>query len=291
MPLSFSVTAGKLCEIFVSFVFAIKSNAIDQIVSLSSDNSLVHTQKESDNSVPVYDCLKFCASKNTDRIYIYDKDGLPLHCNFIPLDIRLQNWEELPPEFNHSENRRQVVRFVREWSSLTAMRQRMGEEEWKSFSQPHPAAGGAHTIPALAQQHLQARKHTYTIKAGELWDLEAKSSVCVQTNTTAGYLQAVDSAGTPLCLSCRKPSGEHHGWAGGFCSPACTEDFQLRSNQGYMRTHVLEKEQGVCQHCGLNAHQLYVQVRDAPRIHRNEMLDNTWLAQLPLKQLQRKRSL
>ncbi len=41
MPLSFRVTAGKLCEIFVSFVFAIKSNAIDQIVSLSSDNSLV----------------------------------------------------------------------------------------------------------------------------------------------------------------------------------------------------------------------------------------------------------
>uniref|UniRef100_A0A673HIW7 HNH domain-containing protein n=1 Tax=Sinocyclocheilus rhinocerous TaxID=307959 RepID=A0A673HIW7_9TELE len=276
----------------------------------------VHTQKESDNSVPVYDCLKFCASKNTDRIYIYDKDGLPLHCNFIPLDIRLQNWEELPPEFNHSENRRQVVRFVREWSSLTAMRQRMGEEEWKSFSQPHPAAGGAHTIPALAQQHLQARKHTYTIKAGELWDLWADLNLVEHhrtiteepsrtsqnhhrtsqnyhrtsqnhqpTNTTAGYLQAVDSAGTPLCLSCRKPSGEHHGWAGGFCSPACTEDFQLRSNQGYMRTHVLEKEQGVCQHCGLNAHQLYVQVRDAPRIHRNEMLDNTWLAQLPLKQV------
>lgn len=36
------------------------------------------------------------------------QDGLPLHCNFIPLDIRLQNWEELPPEFNRTENRRQV---------------------------------------------------------------------------------------------------------------------------------------------------------------------------------------
>ncbi|KTG31036.1 hypothetical protein cypCar_00027845 [Cyprinus carpio] len=108
--------------------------------------------------------------------------------------------------------------------------------------------------------------------------------MCVQANTTAGYLQAVDSAGTPLCLSCQKPSGEHCGWAGGFCSPACMEDFQLRSNQGYMRARVLETEQGVCQHCGLNAHQLYVQVRDAPRTHRKEMLDNTWLAQLPLKQ-------
>lgn len=115
---------------------------------------------------------------------------------------------------------------------------------------------------------------------------EAESSVCIETNTTAGYLQAVDSAGTPLCLSCQKPSGEHRGWAGGFCSPACMEDFQLRSNQGYMRARVLETEQGVCQHCGLNAHQLYVQVRDAPHTHRKEMLDNTWLAQLPLKQVE-----
>ncbi len=114
---------------------------------------------------------------------------------------------------------------------------------------------------------------------------EAESSVCAQTNTTAGYLQAVDSAGTPLCLTCQKPSGEHRGWAGGFCSPACMEDFQLRSNQGYMRARVLETEQGVCQHCGLNAHQLYVQVRDAPHTHRKEILDNTWLAQLPLKQV------
>lgn len=115
---------------------------------------------------------------------------------------------------------------------------------------------------------------------------EAESSVCIETNTTAGYLQAVDSAGTPLCLSCQKPSGEHLGWAGGFCSPACMEDFQLRSNQGYMRARVLETEQGVCQHCGLNAHQLYMQVRDAPHTHRKEMLDNTWLAQLPLKQVE-----
>lgn len=113
---------------------------------------------------------------------------------------------------------------------------------------------------------------------------EVQSSACIQTDSESGYLQALDSAGTPLCLSCQKPSGNHRGWAGGFCSPACMEDFQLRSNQGYMRARVLETEQGVCQHCGLNAHQLYLQVRDAPRTHRKEMLDNTWLAQLPLKQ-------
>ncbi|XP_016309370.1 DNA annealing helicase and endonuclease ZRANB3-like, partial [Sinocyclocheilus anshuiensis] len=275
----------------------------------------IHIQKESDDSVPVYDSLKFCASKNTDRIYIYDKDGLPLHCNFIPLDIRLQNWEELPAEFNHSENRSQVVRFMREWISLTAMRQRMVRKSGRVFHSPillleelsQSQRRHSSTSRYLSRQDVAQTSITVAQKEGGALRIikkdnigpkrqssseptdpsnrEAESSVCVQTNTTAGYLQAVDSAGTPLCLSCQKPSGEHRGWAGGFCSPACMEDFQLRSNQGYMRARVLETEQGVCQHCGLNAHQLYVQVRDAPRTHRKEMLDNTWLAQLPLKQL------
>ncbi|XP_048024135.1 DNA annealing helicase and endonuclease ZRANB3 isoform X2 [Megalobrama amblycephala] len=286
-----------------------------QTLSSSNPANEDQTQKESDDSVRVYDCLKFCASKNTDRIYIYDKDGLPLHCNFIPLDIRLQNWEELPPEFNHSENRRQVVRFVREWSSLTAMRQRMVRKSGRVFhssillleeltqsQRRHSSTSRylskqdvAQTSIAVAQKEGGALRiinkdnvasnRRSTSKPTDHTNSKAESSVHIETNTTAGYLQAVDSAGTPLCLSCQKPSGEHRGWAGGFCSPACMEDFQLRSNQGYMRARVLETEQGVCQHCGLNAHQLYMQVRDAPHTHRKEMLDNTWLAQLPLKQL------
>ncbi|XP_065100649.1 DNA annealing helicase and endonuclease ZRANB3 [Paramisgurnus dabryanus] len=269
--------------------------------------------KQPDDSVPVYDSLKFCASKNTDRIYIYDKDGCPLHCNFIPLDIRLQNWEELPPEFSRMENRRQVVRFVREWSSLTAMRQRMVRKTGRVFHSPillleeitqsqrrHSSTSRylskqdvAQTSIAVAQKEggairilikdsVAPKRKT---KPADQTDSEAESSACDRANSESGYLQALDSAGTPLCLSCQKPSGNHSGWAGGFCSPACMEDFQLRSNQGFMRARVLETEQGVCQHCGLNAHQLYLQVRDAPRTHRKEILDNTWLAQLPLKQL------
>ena len=112
-------------------------------------------------------------------------------------------------------------------------------------------------------------------------------SECVETDSGSGsgYVQALDSGGNPLCLSCQKPSADHSGWAGGFCSAACMEEFQLRSNQSYMRARVLEAEQGTCQHCGLHAHQLYLRVRDAPHTHRKEILDNTWLAQLPLKQV------
>lgn len=106
-----------------------------------------------------------------------------------------------------------------------------------------------------------------------------------KSEAETGYLQALDSGGTPLCLSCQKPSVEHSGWAGGFCSASCMEELQLRSSRDYARSRVLETEQGVCQSCGLDARQLYLRVRDAPHTHRKEILDNTWLAQLPLKQV------
>lgn len=70
-----------------------------------------------------------------------------------------------------------------------------------------------------------------------------------------------------------------------FPTHRCQEEFQLRSSQMYMRSRVLEAEHGVCQHCGLHAHQLFVKVRDAPPSQRKEMLENTWLAQLSLKEV------
>uniref|UniRef100_A0A8B9RLP3 Zinc finger, RAN-binding domain containing 3 n=1 Tax=Astyanax mexicanus TaxID=7994 RepID=A0A8B9RLP3_ASTMX len=268
-----------------------------------------------DDSLPVYDSLKFCASKNTDRIYIYDKDGLPLNCNFIPMDIRLQNWEDLPPEFSRTENRRQVVRFVREWSFLTAMKQKMVRKSGQVFSNPillldtltntnrrQSSTKRYLTKQDVAQTSISAaKKEGGTLRTISRDNVPAKRksitkpldqvSVCGATGSGSdsgagsGYVQALDSGGNPLCLSCQKPSTDHSGWAGGFCSSACMEEFQLRSNQSYMRARVLETEQGVCQHCGLHAHQLYLRVRDAPHTHRKELLDNTWLAQLPLKQL------
>lgn len=117
----------------------------------------------------------------------------------------------------------------------------------------------------------------------------SKIPACVcerrESEAETGYVQALDSGGTPLCLSCQKPSVEHSGWAGGFCSASCMEELQLRSSRGFARSRVLETEQGVCQNCGLDAHQLYLRVRDAPHAHRKEILDNTWLSQLPLKQV------
>ncbi|XP_017550063.2 DNA annealing helicase and endonuclease ZRANB3 isoform X1 [Pygocentrus nattereri] len=277
-----------------------------------------------DDFLPVYDSLKFCASKNTDRIYVYDQDGLPLNCNFIPLDIRMQNWEDLPPEFSRTENRRHVVRFVHEWSFLTAMKQRMVRKSGQVFSNPillldelthtqrrhsstkrylskqdvaQTSLGAAQreggTVRIINKDSFPSKRRSITKlltqadKETEPCSAALEQTECVETGSgsESGYVQALDSGGNPLCLSCQKPSTDHSGWAGGFCSAACMEEFQLRSNQSYMRARVLEAEEGVCQHCGLHAHQLYLRVRDAPHTHRKEILDNTWLAQLPLKQL------
>ncbi|KAG7270941.1 hypothetical protein CRUP_033678, partial [Coryphaenoides rupestris] len=105
-----------------------------------------------------------------------------------------------------------------------------------------------------------------------------------------GYLQALDSQGVPLCLHCQQPCAGPQDdsadtWDSRFCSHRCQEELRLRSSQPHMRARVLEAEGGVCQQCGLSAHQLYLKVRDAPPAQRKELLENTWLAQLPLKQV------
>ncbi|KAF4093296.1 hypothetical protein AMELA_G00000470 [Ameiurus melas] len=260
-----------------------------------------------DVSLPGYDGLKFCASKNTDRIYIYSKDGISLNCNFVPLDIRLQNWDDLPPEFSRTENRRHLVRFVREWSFLTAMKQRMVRKSGRVFQSPmllvdeltHAQRRHSSTKRYLSKQEVAqtslsaAQRQGGTVRSISKDNsssfkrsiMKPPSQADKESEADTGYLQALDSGGTPLCLSCQKPSAEHSGWAGGFCSASCMEELQLRSSRGYARSRVLETEQGVCQSCGLNARQLYLRVRDAPHTHRKEILDNTWLAQLPLKQL------
>uniref|UniRef100_A0A667X7Q3 Zinc finger, RAN-binding domain containing 3 n=1 Tax=Myripristis murdjan TaxID=586833 RepID=A0A667X7Q3_9TELE len=267
-------------------------------------------------SLPVYPGLQFCPSRNTDRIYLYSKDGAQLNCNFIPLDIRLDMWDDLPEAFSQRrENRIQVLRFVQEWSSLAAMKQKLLRRSGLLFHSP---------ILALEQLATTQRSHSSTKRWAKCREVALASltkaqneggsvrlvtkenffskrrqdkdspkaeegrpsEVPEQPSSELGYLQAVDSQGVPLCLSCQKACSTTGGpWDTRFCSHKCQDEFQLRSSQGYMRSRVLEVEKGVCQNCGLDAHRLFLRVRDAPPSQRKEILENTWLTQLPLKQL------
>ncbi|CAB1327527.1 unnamed protein product, partial [Coregonus sp. 'balchen'] len=279
-------------------------------------------------SLPLYPNMKFCASKNTDRIYLYSKEDSPLHWNFIPLDIKLDSWEDLPEAFRRRENRTQILRFVQQWSTLTAMKQRLirrsgllfcspvlALDELTSTQRKHSSTKRYLTKEDVSQASLSkaqcdggtvrmVNKESFFTKRRSTSISLPNTSTTVPVKTSevhpeppvgppegpseaeAGYLQAVDSEGRPLCLSCHKACGSTGGaWDTRFCSQKCQEEFQLRSSQAYMRARVLQTEQGVCQSCGLQAHQLYLKVRDAPPTHRKEMLENTWLAQLSLKQL------
>ncbi|XP_054915581.1 DNA annealing helicase and endonuclease ZRANB3 [Poeciliopsis prolifica] len=269
----------------------------------------------------VYPGLKFCASQYTDRIYLYSKDEAPLNLSFIPLDIKLTNWDDLPEAFSrHRENRIQVLRFVQEWSGLAAMKQKLlrrsgflfhsptlGLQQLAAKRRPHSSTnrylsreevakasvskareeGGG--VRVVTKENFFTKRRSgnpQTSAAAERLDQQSCKAEVEQPSSGPSYLQAVDSQGVPLCLSCQQACPTTGGaWDTRFCSHRCQEEFQLRSSRTFMRSCVLEAEQGVCQQCGLKAHELFLKVRDAPTSKRKEILENTWLAQLPPERL------
>ncbi|NXG07727.1 ZRAB3 endonuclease, partial [Sakesphorus luctuosus] len=272
----------------------------------------------------IYDGLMFCASRNTDRIHLYTKDGEPLNHNFIPLDIQLDNWEDLPEAFQHRKNRALILRFVKEWTHLTAMKQKIVRKSGQIFYSPIHAAEelskkqsvGSSTKRYVTREDVAAASLSRASSTGgsvrlisrESGACPSKENAPVQQSTelpsgpgrgpseqpqgspvSRGYLQALDSQGTPLCLSCQQPTAQPapggRPWDTRFCCHACQEDFSIRSSQSYLRAKVFEVEHGVCQFCHQNAQELYLSVRDAPRSRRKELLESSWMSHLPLGQL------
>uniref|UniRef100_A0A667WS99 Zinc finger, RAN-binding domain containing 3 n=1 Tax=Myripristis murdjan TaxID=586833 RepID=A0A667WS99_9TELE len=291
-----------------------QSAATSAAAPAAEDDDDGNDKDDTGTSLPVYPGLQFCPSRNTDRIYLYSKDGAQLNCNFIPLDIRLDMWDDLPEAFSQRrENRIQVLRFVQEWSSLAAMKQKLLRRSGLLFHSPilaleqlattqrshsstkrwakcrevalaslTKAQNEGGSVRLVTKENFFSKRRSDSPKAEE----GRPSEVPEQPSSELGYLQAVDSQGVPLCLSCQKACSTTGGpWDTRFCSHKCQDEFQLRSSQGYMRSRVLEVEKGVCQNCGLDAHRLFLRVRDAPPSQRKEILENTWLTQLPLKQL------
>ncbi|XP_072274192.1 DNA annealing helicase and endonuclease ZRANB3 isoform X3 [Pyxicephalus adspersus] len=285
----------------------------------------------SSTALPAYDGLMFCASRHTDRIYLYSKDGEPLNCNFIPLDIKLEIWDDLPEAMQQKQNRSLILRFVREWNSLTTMKQRVIRKSALIFTSPVLATAeiskqqSAHIstkryltkedVAAASLRKVQSsggslrlvsRECTSSVKgkvsvgtaAGPPTQTESRNvpgadggqaDEGVENSNLQGYLQVLDDAGNPLCLQCQEPCPQMQdhtpAWDSRFCSQKCHDDFLIRSSQSYMRAKVFETEHGVCQQCCLNVHELYLSVRDAPMSQRKTLLQNTWMAQLPLDQL------
>uniref|UniRef100_A0A4W6FES0 Zinc finger RANBP2-type containing 3 n=1 Tax=Lates calcarifer TaxID=8187 RepID=A0A4W6FES0_LATCA len=192
----------------------------------------------------------------------------------------------------------QVLRFVQEWSSLAAMKKKLLRRSSLLFHSPalglqQLATAHRDEVAQASLSKAQQEGGSVRLVTKENFFTKRRSASSLtppaveeQPSPQSGYLQAVDSEGVPLCLSCQQACSTTGGaWDTRFCSHRCQEEFQLRSSQTYMRSRVLEAEQGICQFCGLHAHDLFLKVRAAPPSQRKEMLENTWLAQLSLKQL------
>ncbi|XP_067155474.1 DNA annealing helicase and endonuclease ZRANB3 isoform X1 [Apteryx mantelli] len=316
-----------------------QSDDVSELEAMETENESEKKCEEEDvdksNMFPVYDGLMFCASRNTDRIHLYTKDGEPLNHNFIPLDIQLDNWEDLPETFQQKRNRSLILRFVKEWSHLTAMKQKIVRKSGQIFYSPVLAAEEmskkqsvvSSTKRYVTKEDVAAASLSKASSSGGSVRLISKESrVCLKnkdasieqtghstkllvengkdpsilhsdqaegegSSLSKGYLQALDSKGNPLCLSCQQPTVQlGHGcqapaWDTRFCSHACQEDFSIRSSQSYLRTKVFEIERGVCQFCNQNAQELYLSIRDAPKIQRKKLLESSWMSRLPLGQL------
>ncbi|NWW75037.1 ZRAB3 endonuclease, partial [Climacteris rufus] len=276
--------------------------------------------EDKSDTFQIYDGLMFCASRNTDRIHLYTKDGEPLNHNFIPLDIQLDNWEDLPETFQNKKNRALILRFVKEWTHLTAMKQKIVRKSGQIFCSPiHTAeelskrqSVGSSTKRYVGREDVAAASLSKASSSGGSVRLisrgtgpsleqgsasaapspkllsergQTEAGVC---SLSKGYVQALDGQGTPLCLSCQQPTGQPRAgraWDTRFCLHACHEDFSIRSSQSYLRATVLQIEHGVCQLCQQNAQELYLSVRDAPRSQRKQLLESSWMSHLPLGQL------
>ncbi|XP_053522871.1 DNA annealing helicase and endonuclease ZRANB3 isoform X2 [Artibeus jamaicensis] len=283
-------------------------------------------QLERSDTLPVYDTLMFCASKNTDRIHLYTKDGNQMNCNFIPLDIKLDLWEDLPASFELKQNRSLILRFVREWSSLTAMKQRIIRKSGQLFCSPILAFeeitkqqtkrnstkryitkedvavasldkvknDGGHLRLITKEARPQDTSTKNFLEDGACVPFPnsclAQADHTVKPSTSKGYLQAVDNEGNALCLLCQQPTCQTkqeckvNAWDSRFCSLKCQEEFWIRSNNSYLRAKVFEIEHGVCQLCNLNAQELFLRLRDAPKSQRKSLLDIAWISKLPLEQ-------
>ncbi|KAM6307294.1 DNA annealing helicase and endonuclease ZRANB3 [Aegotheles albertisi] len=306
-----------------------------EIENKESEKKCGEGDGDKSDAFPIYDGLMFCASRNTDRIHLYTKDGEPLNHNFIPLDIQLDNWEDLPETFQHKQNRSRILRFVKEWNHLTAMKQKIVRKSGQLFCSPIHAAeelSRKQSVVSSTKRYVTkedvaaASLSKASSSGGSVRLISRDSGVCLKNENASvepsghstkllsekeeglsvlhsdqtgaegfslskGYLQAVDSQGNPLCLSCQQPTArpdpgcQAHAWDTRFCSHACQEDFSIRSSQSYLRTKVFEIEHGVCQFCNQNAQELYLSIRDAPKSQRKKLLESSWMSHLPLGQL------
>lgn len=214
------------------------------------------------------------------------------HFKYVSLSCSLQCLEVVSGEALRCLKEDARVKFMFSGMTLLKLAGLRGTE--RRFSPPHGT-------PALSLYRAVAQLHYLPTHA--LFNCRKLGRACVpspnpcpadlavEPSPSKGYIQAVDKEGRPLCLRCQQPTcqpeqgSKASAWDSRFCSLKCQEEFWIRSNNSYLRAQVFAAEHGVCQLCSVNAQELFLRVRDAPKSQRKNLLDAAWRAKLPLEQV------
>ena len=109
-------------------------DAIEVATAISPSNNRQNEQQQQQQppprvidlaKIPLHTSFLFFASRNTERIYVYDPDELPLNVNFLPLDVETENWAALPDLLLHPKHISRLKAFLREWNSLSETKKRV----------------------------------------------------------------------------------------------------------------------------------------------------------------------
>eukprot|EP00794_Sanderia_malayensis_P012105 gene12105-13356_t len=288
---------GLLCDGFNS-----------DISILSSDKSNYDSDEE-DEVVEALN-LHYKLSFESDRVYLYDEDGVPLNVNFQVPQLGFLDPEDLPRIFTNVDNMKQLKVLCREWHSLTVTKQRMIRKSGRIFKSP------LQVYQELKEIRYNPSKERFTSKqkrnekvltiadmiGGKVTEVskskprrskanknqnrsEAVSSDDRMSESSLGdgsmqLLQAIDTHGNPLCLFCNNPV--KNGFKPGspeakFCSSICKDEYQFRSDtrSGLVRTRLFELQKGVCQICQLDTSELFQRVKALRKRERRNLIETT----------------
>lgn len=317
----------------------IQKNSLDEKETCHFDKSLYPVDVESKHSTNIpelninhvvndnenvnfegtikYDKLMFCCSQFTSRLHLYDQDKCPLNANFLPQDIEMNNFSELPDFMKHPYNLRLIHRFVRQWNNLTETKQRFISKNKMIFSNPLMAYEEIRCDKSFSvQRHLSketvaqtslfnAQKthgsvrlisnkkiaDELTVDAFQQNDEKEKGF-----NITKGIVQALDSDGIPMCINCQKPFDNtlinedtvkkpENAWNTRFCSYECMDIYLMKTKQGYCREKLFQIEHGICQLCGLDAESFFQKIKSQPDVRKRvKILQSSQFNQLTSKQ-------
>ncbi len=88
--------------------------------------------------------------------------------------------------------------------------------------------------------------------------------------------------GRPLCRWCNLDVPPRRST---FCSDWCVHEWKIRSDPGYLRDQVFERDQGICAICRIDTRAAYVELKRARGTHRERLLARWGLKKINRKSL------